>query len=61
MDPLVPHHQSVLLEAALKKAGVPVQFYTVRGGGHGFRDPTAEKMLMDFFNRYLKPLTIEAK
>jgi dipeptidyl aminopeptidase/acylaminoacyl peptidase len=61
MDPLVPHHQSVLLEAALKKAGVPVRFYTVKGGGHGFRDPTAERLLMDFFDRQLKPLTIEAK
>ncbi|MFO7697742.1 MAG: prolyl oligopeptidase family serine peptidase, partial [Anaerolineae bacterium] len=39
-DPLVPHHQSVLLEAALRAAGVPVQFYTVHGGGHGgFADP----------------------
>lgn len=39
-DPLVPHHQSVLLEAALRAAGVPVQFYTVPGGGHGgFTDP----------------------
>ncbi|MFI5380793.1 MAG: prolyl oligopeptidase family serine peptidase [Tepidisphaerales bacterium] len=34
-DPLVPHHQSVLLEAALKKAEVPVTFYTVKGAGHG--------------------------
>ena len=58
-DPLVPHHQSVLLEAALKKAGVPVKFYTVKGGGHGFRDPQAEKMLMDFFDRHLKPLSID--
>ena len=39
-DPLVPHHQSVLLEGALNVAGVPVQFYTIPGGGHGgFTDP----------------------
>ena len=39
-DPLVPHHQSELLEAALKQAGVPVTFYTVKGGGHGgFKGP----------------------
>jgi len=39
-DPLVPHHQSELLEAALKQAGVPVTFYTVKGAGHGgFKDP----------------------
>jgi dipeptidyl aminopeptidase/acylaminoacyl peptidase len=30
-DALVPHHQSVLLEAALAKAGVPVRFVTIPG------------------------------
>lgn len=60
-DPLVPHHQSVLLEAALNKAGVPVQFHTVKGAGHGFRDPAVEKQMMDFFKRRLKPATMEAK
>ena len=34
-DALVPHHQSELLEAALKKAGVPVRFVTIPGGLHG--------------------------
>jgi len=29
-DPHVPHHQSELLEAALKQAGVPVTLYTVK-------------------------------
>lgn len=53
-DPLVPHHQSELLEAALQKAGVPVIFYTVKGAGHGFRDATADKLLLEFFARYLK-------
>jgi acetyl esterase/lipase len=53
-DPLVPHHQSVLLEAALKAAGVPVSFYTVKGGGHGFRNATADEKRRDFFARYLK-------
>lgn len=53
-DPLVPHHQSVLLEAALKKAGVPVTLYTVKGAGHGFRDATADKLLLEFFAKYLK-------
>jgi acetyl esterase/lipase len=53
-DRLVPYHQSVLLEAALKKAGATVTFYTVKGGGHGFRDATAEKMRKEFFARYLK-------
>ncbi len=34
-DPLVPVHQSQLLEDALKRAGVSVTLYTVRGAGHG--------------------------
>jgi acetyl esterase/lipase len=54
-DPLVPHHQSELLEDALKKAGVPVTFYTVKGGGHGgFRDPNVPKLTRDFFEKTLK-------
>jgi dipeptidyl aminopeptidase/acylaminoacyl peptidase len=54
-DPLVPHHQSEILEAALKKAGVPVTFYTVKGGGHGgFKDPNVPKITKEFFEKYLK-------
>jgi acetyl esterase/lipase len=34
-DLLVPHHQSVLLDAALRKAGVRVQLVTIEGGLHG--------------------------
>jgi acetyl esterase/lipase len=34
-DLLVPHHQSELLEAALRKAGVPVRLVTIKGGPHG--------------------------
>ncbi len=48
-DPLVPHHQSELLAAALKKAGVPVTFYTVKGGGHGgFKDPNVPRLTREF-------------
>ncbi len=55
MDPLVPHHQSELLEAALKKAGVPVLFYTVKGAGHGgFRDPNVLRLTKQFFEKHLK-------
>ena len=55
MDPLVPHHQSELLEAALKKAGVPVIFYTVKDGGHGgFKDPNVSKLSREFFDKTLK-------
>jgi hypothetical protein len=55
-DPLVPHHQSELLEAALKKAGVPVTFYTVKGAGHGrFNDPKVPELTREFLAKYLKP------
>jgi len=55
-DPLVPHHQSVLLEAALRQAGVPVTLYTVRGGGHGrFSDPEVPRLTREFLDRHLKP------
>jgi len=55
-DPLVPHYQSELLVDALKKAGVPVTFYTVKDGGHGgFKDPSVEAMTQAFFAKYLKP------
>lgn len=48
-DPLVPHHQSQLLAAALEAAGVPVIFYTVKGGGHGgFRDPKVTTLVEEF-------------
>ena len=55
-DPLVPHHQSQLLEAALNQAGVPVIFHTVQGGGHGrFVDPKVEELTREFLARHLKP------
>lgn len=51
-DPLVPYHQSVLLYEALCKAGVPVTFYTVKGGGHGgFTDPEVDRLTRDFLAR----------
>jgi acetyl esterase/lipase len=54
-DPLVPHHQSELLEAALKEVGVPVTFYTVKGGGHGgFRDPKVPELIAAFLDQHLK-------
>jgi acetyl esterase/lipase len=56
-DPLVPHHQSELLEAALKQAGVPVTFYTVKDAGHGgFKDPKVPEMTREFLARHLKPV-----
>ncbi len=54
-DPLVPYHQSLLLEAALKKAGVPVQLYKVEGGGHGgFTDPRVDSLTRQFFAAQLR-------
>ena len=67
-DPLVPHHQSVLLAEALKRAHVPVEFYTVPGGarrqvraigGHGgFRDPKVPALTREFLARHLKPISV---
>ena len=55
-DPLVAHGQSGLLEAALKEANVPVQFYTVKGAGHGgFKDPHVDELMEEFFAQHLKP------
>lgn len=53
-DPLVPYGQSVLLEAALRGAGVPVTFYTVAGGGHGgFSDPKVAELTKAFLAKHL--------
>ncbi|MHC1766966.1 MAG: alpha/beta hydrolase fold domain-containing protein [Verrucomicrobiia bacterium] len=53
-DPLVPHHQSELLEAALRQSGVPVTFYTVKGGGHGgFQDPRVPALTREFLGSVL--------
>ena len=53
-DPLVPHHQSELLVAALGEAQVPVTFYTVVGAGHGgFTDPEIPEMTRAVLARHL--------
>jgi acetyl esterase/lipase len=57
LDPLVPHHQSELLAAALQKAGVPATFYTVRGAGHGgFKDPKVPELTREFLAKHLQPV-----
>jgi len=59
-DPLVAHHQSELLEAALKSAGVPVIFYTVKGAGHGgFHDPQVPELTREFLAKLLKAAKTE--
>ena len=41
VDQTVPFHQSEMMEAALKKAGVPVQLVPIAGGDHGPTFPGA--------------------
>jgi acetyl esterase/lipase len=56
-DPLVPLEQSQLLNNALQKAGVPVSFDIVPGGGHGGEAFTRQEerlLLYDFFVKNLK-------
>jgi len=64
-DPTVPIIHSERFEAALKKAGVPVEFIRVKGGGHGMSakpgDPPAEPdgraldaAVIAFFDKHLK-------
>jgi acetyl esterase/lipase len=53
-DPLVPYDQSVLLAEALRAAGVPVNFYTVAGAGHGrFVDPQIPILVHKFLANHL--------
>jgi acetyl esterase/lipase len=54
-DPLVPLNQSELLRDALKKEGVEVTLHVVPGAGHGFAGPEIARMVMEFFDRHLKP------
>jgi acetyl esterase/lipase len=59
-DPTVPFHQSQLLFAALKQAGVSVHFHTVKGAGHGqgFGGREIEQLVNEFFDRCLKGKTV---
>lgn len=54
-DPTVPHHQSELLFAALKKASVPVRFHTIKGAEHGrgFAGKEISEMVAAFFDHRL--------
>ena len=59
-DTTVPINSSVLLDEALRKAGVEATFVRVKGGGHGFRgntDPSPQRineMVIEFFDKHLK-------
>lgn len=54
-DKRVPFNQSELLYEALKKNGVDVTLYKVKGGGHGsgFGHPEIFKTVQEFFDRHL--------
>ena len=55
-DAVVPHEQSVIMLAALKKAGIPAELYSVKGGGHGkFDDPQVREKTTAFLEHILYP------
>ena len=62
-DPLVPCHQSELLDAALRRAGCDVTFIKIVGGGHGFGSAELDKRVRQFFEMHLhgKKTTISAE
>jgi acetyl esterase/lipase len=54
-DRQVPHHQSELLDQALRRAGVSVTFHTCVGDGHGhLTDPAVPKLTSEFLAKWLK-------
>lgn len=59
-DRNVPRAQSVLLEAALRKAGAPVEFMTLEGAGHGWPPQSeygrrSEPAMLAFLRKHLRP------
>ncbi len=55
-DLTVPLQHSIDLNAALQKAGVASTLYVIKGGGHGYNDPTSTQAMVDFFRHYLLSL-----
>jgi acetyl esterase/lipase len=58
-DRTVPYDQAVRLDAALRKAGVPSFFVTVKGGGHGDFGTAADDRVEAFFDKYLRGKDVE--
>jgi acetyl esterase/lipase len=59
-DKYVAHEQAVWLVDKLKAAGVEAELLTLEGAGHGFKGKdaeTAEKALIEFFDKHLKKPT----
>ena len=52
-DMAVPYNQSVILNAALNKVGVPTALLTVVDGGHGVGGGVLKKRLQIFFDHHL--------
>jgi acetyl esterase/lipase len=59
-DATVPFHQSEMMEAALKKVGVPVKLIRIEGGGHGptfdgaKNPPDYKAEMVKWFDTYLR-------
>ena len=60
-DMLVPYNQSVILHKALKSAGVPSVFLTVKGGGHRGGGGILIERFRDFLEHYLLDKDYSAK
>ncbi len=59
-DKYVNHEQAVWMHEKLKAAQVEVEFLSLEGAGHGFKGADAEKAqkaMLDFFERRLRPGT----
>lgn len=60
VDRSVPFHQSEMMEAALRKAGVPVKLVRIEGGDHGPTFPGAtnppdyKAEMVKWFDTYLR-------
>jgi len=53
-DPLVPFHQSELLDAAFRRVGIKQVFIHVIDGGHGFGGAEFDKRVTSFFDKHLR-------
>jgi acetyl esterase/lipase len=57
-DELVPLDQAISMRYALSKVGVEAELHVLKGQGHGspqFTTPETGKLVMAFFDKYLKP------
>ncbi|HWB01289.1 MAG TPA: alpha/beta hydrolase [Pirellulales bacterium] len=58
-DPLVPLAQAEHMVQALERAGVPVTFSRIEGGGHGIRGPEITARVQQFFDKNLRGQSVE--